>query len=66
MYHQQDMCVCQQRLSLLIIKYRYYETYLVLVIDICYIVNLIYSYMPYFSGAILGFYLGQITFFWDK
>ena len=44
-YDQQDMCACQQCLSLLIIEYRYYETYLVLVIDICYIVNLIYFKM---------------------
>ena len=35
-YHQQDICACQHRLSLLIIQYRYYETYLVLVIDIYY------------------------------
>ena len=48
-YHQQDMCACHQRLSLLIIKYRYYETYLVLVIDICYIVNLIYYKMIWWS-----------------
>ena len=39
-YHKQEMCACQQYLSLLIIKH--YETYLVLVIDICYIVNLIH------------------------
>ena len=25
-----------------------------------------YAYMPYFSWAILGFFLGQLTFFWDK
>ena len=38
-YHTQEVCGCQQCVSLLIIKH--YETYLVLVIDICYIINLI-------------------------
>ena len=37
-YHKQEMCACQLCLSLLIIKH--YEAFLVLVIDICYIVNL--------------------------
>ena len=48
-YRQQDICACKHRLSLLIIQYMYYETYLVLVIDICYIVNLIYYKMIWWS-----------------